>query len=88
MSGSREFRANPAMRAEIEAEIIDAYAGTDYPRPTVDEVIDAAFRAVGMDIQELAAGVHRCNKVDTCTAEAVVLDALADWLAPEEARRG
>lgn len=77
----RAFRSNHAMREAVARELADAYADTDYEITPVDVVIDRALAVVASDTRERAADQQACSKVDDCTATAVVLRALADWLS-------
>lgn len=67
----------------VKAEIDAAFADTDYPKPTVSEVIDHVVRRAQEELRDRADDLAQCNKVDDCVAQAVVLSHIADWLGGE-----
>lgn len=74
---------NPDVRAAIITELIATHDGTDYPIPTVGDVIQDTLNAVARELDEEADSLADCNKVDTCTAQAIVLRRLAALLRGE-----
>ena len=84
----RDFVMDPAMRTATETELAATYAGTNYPRPTVDEVITGALATLAEDAMERAHTSADCTKIDHCGASAIVFRHLAHWLAPQLANGG
>lgn len=68
------------LRPVIADVINDVYSGTGYMRPDAGDVIAEALADARAEIRGTARGYARCNKVDDCTAQAIVLVRLADWL--------
>lgn len=75
-----DFTGDPVLRELVAAEIAEVFAGTDYLRPDVGDVIADAIRLVRYAARTDATSLAVCEKVDDCTATALVLGRFADWL--------
>ena len=75
-----DFCADPTMRAAVKEAIGSVYEDTDYIRPDVGDVVADVLAVVRADIRERAEDQAGCGHVDDCSAKAIVLRRLADWL--------
>jgi hypothetical protein len=80
-----DFTEDGDLRAQINDRLNVTFADCEDGAPDPDEVIDNALRTVAVDLAELAGDSDACGKVDTCTAQAIVLRHLRARLLGEVA---
>lgn len=71
----------PALLGLVEDELIDVYTNSRYPMPTAADVVATVLAKVVTDMHTEARAYADCQRVDTCTAEAIAHRGIADALS-------
>lgn len=78
-----EFSHDPDLIALVQAEIEAVHEDASGPWPDPTDVIADVLSEVRRELREAAQEDVLCNKVDTCTASAIVRGRFADWIEGE-----
>lgn len=70
----------PDLLARITRELAEVFDDVPYLVPAAAEVVRSVLIDVASELHGDARTRESCTKVDDCTAEAIVLRALADWV--------
>lgn len=75
---------------EIRDELYGVYSnsGIEDRQPSPEEVIRSALVEIATDLRLDADELGACNKVDECTAGALIRYRLADWLSMQTTKEG
>lgn len=74
------FTIDAALVARVQANLDETWDGVDDQQPSFSEVFNEALSNVARDIYDELDDQARCQKVDTCQAQAMIKRALADEL--------